>query len=100
MESIKSWIKFQKVYYKNNLIKLASKYNLKLILTILPALTFTFDSRDYLKYKTLITQEMLKENFLASNAFYASTCHSKEILDIYFQNLDEIFSKIKNAKKI
>ena len=42
---------------------------------------------------------MLKENFLVSNAFYASTCHSKEIIDMFFQNLDEIFFKIKKCEE-
>ena len=42
---------------------------------------------------------MLKENFLASNAFFDSTCHSKEILDIFFQNLDAIFFKIKKCEE-
>ena len=102
MEDIKSWDQITKkgLYYKNKLQELASKYNLKLNITGLPALTtYTFESRNSLKYKTYITQEMLKENFLASNAFYASTCHSKEILDMFFQNLDTIFFKIKKCEE-
>jgi glutamate-1-semialdehyde 2,1-aminomutase len=44
--------------------------------------------------KTLITQEMLKRNILASNIFYPSTAHKDEHLERYQQNLKEVLENI------
>ena len=52
-------------------------------------------SNDWLKYKTLITQELLKKNILGSNVFYPSVKHSNNILNRYFQSMNEIFKIIK-----
>ena len=54
----------------------------------------------------IIQDEMLKKNFLAGNAVYVSTAHTKKILKEYYKNTEQIFSKIakvikkKNLKKI
>ena len=37
---------------------------------------------------------MLKKGFLASTNFYASTAHTQEHLDSYFEALDEIYKTI------
>ena len=37
---------------------------------------------------------MLKKGFLASNRFYASIAHSNEVLDSYFNALDETLNSI------
>ena len=37
---------------------------------------------------------MLKQNFLASNSFYASLAHTDEILDKYFSAVEHIFKLI------
>jgi glutamate-1-semialdehyde aminotransferase len=60
---------------------------------------FTFKYKNNLAYKTYITQEMLKKNFLASNAIYCSISHSKNLLDRYFDILNELFSKISKFEK-
>ena len=39
---------------------------------------------------------MLKRGFLAGDCIYLSTAHSQEILDSYFDNLEEIFAVIGN----
>lgn len=44
--------------------------------------------------KTLITQEMLKRNILASNIFYPSTAHKDEHLEKYQKNLIEVLENI------
>lgn len=63
----------------------------------LPALTgFTFKSANNLKYKTYITQEMLKKGYLASNSIYLCTEHTADLINSYFDQLELIFRKIKD----
>lgn len=59
---------------------------------------FNFLSENALAYKTLITQEMLKHNFLASNLIYASVTHSQDNIDEYFSILDGIFSLVRECE--
>ena len=70
----------------------------------LPALcNYIIVSKNWQQYKTLITQEMLKKGFLATNAIYSSIAHTKSIIDKYFKELDKIFLLIKeceNGRKI
>ena len=75
---------------------LADKFELKINQWGIPALAgYTFDSPSALAYKTYITQEMLKRGYLAGNSMYTCICHTPEILDGYFHNLDEIFAEIR-----
>ena len=81
-------------------IKLAENYDLKIKISGIPALsTYTFESNDTLKYKTLIAQEMLDKGFLASTNFYASTAHNNDYLKSYFEALDDIYFKISKCEK-
>ena len=65
----------------------------------LPALAgFTFKSSRALEYKTLIAQEMLKRGFLASTNCYASLAHTPDVVDSYFENLDQVFSLIAECE--
>jgi glutamate-1-semialdehyde aminotransferase len=48
--------------------------------------------------KTLITQEMLKENILASNIFYPSIAHTEIHLEQYRSALQEVILKITKNK--
>lgn len=59
---------------------------------------FTIDSERSAGYKTLITQEMLKQGYLASTNLYACTEHSKDILDGYFSSLDLVFNLIAKCE--
>jgi glutamate-1-semialdehyde aminotransferase len=80
--------------------KLASNYNLKIKISGLPALaSFTIVSDNFLKYKTLITQQMLNKNYLASNVLYASISHDQKLLDNYAEHLDGIFAIISKCEK-
>lgn len=101
MERVKSWEvitengKKMQEGWKN----LASLHNLKITLAGIPALsTYTFNSKEALSYKTLISQEMLKKGILASTNFYASTAHTNDEFEIYFNVLDEIFKKISKCE--
>ncbi len=102
MERDRSWEKITKVGegVANRLRKLAGKYELSINVYGLPALTnFSFPFENFLKYKTLITQEMLKEGFLASTIIFACTEHNEEVVDHYFQRLDPIFGLIKECEE-
>ena len=79
--------------------ELAQQHNLPLEISGLPALIgFTIPVENWLKYKTFITQEMLKKEFLAANSVYVCTDHTEHIIDSYFQILDSIFSTIADCE--
>jgi len=70
---------------------LGKKHQLSINVSGLPSMIgFNIQSSDWLKYKTYITQEMLKEGVLASNVIYVCTEHSQQDIDNYFQILDPI----------
>ncbi len=97
MEETKSWeyITQTGIEIKKKWQQLADRYKLPITLWGIPALAgFSFISSNNLVYKTYITQEMLKKNFLASNTIYVCTEHTSKILDDYFSNLEEIFAEI------
>lgn len=102
MEEIKSWEIITKIGNKvrNGCQELANSYGLKINLAGIPALsTYSFESADAIKYKTLITQEMLKKGFLASTNFYACTEHTDQYIQSYFNGLDDIYRMISNCEK-
>ena len=89
MENIEPWTIITDTGLKVRSIwkNLAKKYGIPISVGGLPAIsTFSFQSTNALKYKTLITQEMLKKGFLAGTAFYACVEHSEEILEMYQLN--------------
>lgn len=64
----------------------------------LPALTgFSITHPDWLKFKTFISQEMLKKGFLAANSIYVSICHEPHYLDQYFEALQSVLIRIKKC---
>ena len=78
---------------------LAKKHELPIQLSGLPALIgFSFSVPDMLKYKTLITQEMLKQGFLAATSVYVCTEHTPPLVDQYFDALDPLFALIKECE--
>ena len=58
-----------------------------------------FESQLNLEYKTLISQEMLKCGFLASNAVYVCTEHNENVLKEYEEALDQVFSLIAECEQ-
>ena len=102
MNELKSWEVISKtgIKIKENWTKLANDYNLDIEINGISALpSFNFKSKNNLAYKTLITQEMLKKGYLASNSIYVCIDHTDEILDKYFSQLDEIFKIIKKCEE-
>ena len=72
---------------------LAHEHGLEIEINGLPALIgFRFPSLDMLKYKTLMTQEMLKKGFLAANSVYVCTEHTKPVIEEYLAALRPIFA--------
>ena len=101
MERERSWEKVTKIGgdISNKWGQLAGKYGLDIHRWGLPALSgYTFNSDNALAYKTLITQEMLKKGYLASNCTYVCIDHTQEVVNGYFQALDSIFSVIKDCE--
>lgn len=79
--------------------ELAAKYDLPIQLNGLPALAgFGFQVPDALKYKTLITQEMLKQGFLAATSVYVCIDHTPAIVDHYFEALEPVFSLLADCR--
>lgn len=73
----------------------SDQYNIPInIGGILPLSSFVIDHPDWLKFKTYITQECLKEGILAANSLYASLAHQNNHIHQYQSVVDPIFSKI------
>ena len=101
MKNLNSWKIITNI--GKNVIKrwkdLAASHNLKIKIEGLPAIaSYSFHSKNNLKYKTFITQEMLKKGFLASTNFYSSIAHKNSIINNYFNHLDSIYGKIKKCE--
>ncbi len=99
MEKLQSW---KIISDKGNLIKsewyrLSKKYDLNLNVTGLKScLKFEIKSNNWLKYRTYITQEMLKKGFLSTNIIFTSTAHTERLINKYISNLDAIFQNLSN----
>ncbi len=97
MEELKSWeiICKKGEIIKNEWLRLSNKHNLNLSITGLKSnLKFQMDSKNWNKYKTYITQEMLKKGFLATNLIFTSISHSESLINKYIKNIDPIFKKL------
>tara|TARA_X000000368_G_C23057186_1_gene724569 strand:+ start:3940 stop:5241 length:1302 start_codon:yes stop_codon:yes gene_type:complete len=96
MENIESWKIITDIGLKVRSCwsDLFEKHNIEFTISGIPSLSsYSFKKND-LEIQTFITQEMLKKGFLASNRFYASIAHSNELLDSYFNALDETLNSI------
>ena len=101
MEKEKSWTKITNIGIEivDRWEKLGKVYNLPIQISGLPSLAvFTIKSKNWIKYKTFICQEMLKNGFLASNLIYSCIDHKSYVLDQYFDRLESIFSIIKDCE--
>jgi len=102
MEEIKSWDIITEIGKKiqDGWKSLASVHGLEIEIAGIPSLsTYSFKSESALAYKTLIAQEMLKKNILASTNFYASITHEDIFIEKYFSELDKVYSLIKKCEK-
>ena len=79
---------------------LAEKYDLPILIGGIPSLiNFSLKTKNWVKYKTYITQEMLKKNILATNMIYVCLDHAKEDLDEYFYYLESLFIDLKDFEE-
>lgn len=101
MERVRSW---EQITETGNAVRLgwqalADKHALTIEHWGIPALAgFTVQSPNALAYKTLITQEMLKRGYLASNSLYSSIQHTPEVLEKFFETLDPVFGLIAEVE--
>ncbi len=77
----------------------AQKYGIKLHIDGTNAISHFSFEKEPLLYKTLFTQFMLDEGFLATTAFYASSAHKGEDIKSYENAVDKTFSKISSIMK-
>jgi glutamate-1-semialdehyde 2,1-aminomutase len=101
MEREKSWNKITRTGQDimERWGKLAKKYQLEINIGGLPAIaSFGFNGSNALSYKTLITQEMLAKGYLASNLIFSSLAHTPNVIDGYFEALDDVFKLIKDCE--
>lgn len=78
---------------------LADRHGLTICHNGLPALTgFAIQSENALKYKTLITQEMLKKGYLAATSCYISLAHTPDVIESYLEALDAVFGLIADCE--
>jgi glutamate-1-semialdehyde 2,1-aminomutase len=101
MERVKSWEQITQagLNITTRWKALADKHGLSITTNGLPALTgFSFNSPNALAYKTLITQEMLAQGYLAGTSVYVCTDHSLEVVDKYFETLDPVFALVKECE--
>lgn len=102
MEKERSWDKITDIgnSNKSRWQILADKHELSITQWGIPSLAgFTFNSDNDLAYKTYITQEMLSKGYLAGNSMYTCICHTPDILDGYFYELDKLFADIKDFEE-
>lgn len=79
-------------------VELGVRHGLTIRPAGLPSLaTFDIAGFDTLVVKTFITQEMLKRGFIAGTALYSSIAHTDDILDRYFEELDQVIASIARA---
>ena len=101
MNKVKSW----EIISKNGrLVKklwkeIATNNNLNISISGIDALPiFQFDE-NHLEYKTLMTQEMLKNKYLVSNVIFMSTLHDEKKIYKYIDFLEKAFKIIKRCKE-
>ena len=101
MEKTKSWKKISQIgrQIKKKWALIAEENNLEVEISGISALpSFSFKSLNNLKYKTFITQEMLKKGFLAANSVYVCVEHDKKTVDKYIFELSKILKRSKNLR--
>ncbi len=102
MEKMKSWKIISKIGRKidSGWKKLGKKHKLKIKCYGLKSIkSFEIKSKHWLKYKTFISQEMLKKGFLAGNTIFTCISHNDKIIKKYFNSLDEVFKIISKCEK-
>ena len=101
MNDVQSWTKITETGKKIKLLwtEMFNSHGIDITTWGLSALPgFTIDGSHSLAYKTLITQEMLKDGYLASNTVYVCTEHTSDIMSGYFDRLERIVKLIAQCE--
>lgn len=102
MNEVKSWeiLSSQGKKITKYWNELGESLGLKLNTAGLSALTlFSIDSPSWLKYKTFITQEMLKAGILAGHSVYVCTSHTDEVIEQYKVAFEPVMNRIAEFEK-
>jgi glutamate-1-semialdehyde aminotransferase len=88
-------------YVGENWIRLAKKYDLDINITdYKPLITFKLNYGEQNNaIMTLFIQEMLKRGYLVAGSIYITYAHTKEIIDKYLFNVDEVFAILSTSIK-
>jgi glutamate-1-semialdehyde 2,1-aminomutase len=79
--------------------ELAVKHGLSITTSGLPSLTtYAFSGPHALPYKTLVTQEMLAQGYLAGTGVYSCIDHTPDVVDSYFSALDPVFALVRECE--
>ena len=101
MEKNNSWEYVTELgkYIQKSWSEIAKRCELPIKIYGIPALSFfSLKLKDWPKYKTFISQEMLKSRILASDKIYVCTSHNKKNINFYLEKLEEVFWKIKKIE--
>ena len=83
---------------RNIWLDLSRKYNIPIkIMGTYAIPSFEF-CNNHSKFKTYLTQEMLKKKILATNTIYINIFHTKQNIKKYINTLDKVFYDISNKK--
>ena len=98
MQKLKSWEVITNTgrYIKKRINEIAIKNRTKVEFSGLDSLiNFKFQNKNNDLFIKFLTYEMLKNKFLAKNSLYVSLAHTKELIEKYLYNLNEIFIKLE-----
>ena len=102
MKREKSWDRITQtgISIRKGWQRLADIHGLEIEHWGLPALAgFSLKSAHALAYRTLITQEMLNKGYLAGNCVYSCIEHKPDVVETYFEFLDQVFSLVKQCEE-
>jgi len=87
-------------YIRDGLTQIFKKHSLNIEIMGLPSVPIlAIKEEEPLVVKTILTQEMLKKGFLASNIIYISLAHTKAIADKYLEAAEDVLGKIARSIK-
>jgi glutamate-1-semialdehyde 2,1-aminomutase len=100
MDREKSWEKITEIgrHVQESWKIQGIKHDLDISVGGIPAIsTFSFNNNNSLKYKTYLTQEMLKRGYLSSNLLFSCIAHNESIIDEYLRELDELLKVLSKC---
>ena len=102
MKKTKSWIKIKNIGKKIKKLwfDTAKKNNIDIKISGIESIpSFKFNYKNHLIYKTLLSQEMLRHNIIATNTGFVSVLHERIFKSKYPDILNNVFEKVKKIEK-